>query len=154
MADPEWVFKEMKELSCWMIKGIPQTTMAHHGLLCSLLPSALAMSPKGSVHHLWSFVWKWRVGLNKAKTWELFKFLLMMVEICIVCPIWKRLRVIEIIPHTPSSFRHAALLGNPQRSCEWNQMRAENLRGMCLTKLLPLAAWGNYAEKKPNLKYL
>lgn len=130
-----WVFKEEEGTELFSDQSKPRsvfqvslTSMAYHRLLHSFLLSGLGKPLKGTVHHLWAFGWKPRMGLKKAKTGVLISFLLMVEQNHIVCPIWKRIPVVETTPRAPSSLRHANLLRSAQRSYGWKQMLAQNLR--------------------------
>lgn len=131
-----WIFEEEEGTGLLSDHSNPRslfeaslTRMSYHGLLHILLPSTLGKNLKGTVHYLWAFVWKARMDLKKAKTGILIPFLLMLEQKHIVCPIWRRIQVVETIRHAPSSLSHATLLGNAQRSYRRKQMSPENLGG-------------------------
>lgn len=130
-------------------QGVSQTNMAHNGHLCSLLPSALEKSPKESVHSLWVFVWSWRTGLNKAKTGELFKFLLDGGELHCLSYMEKITSDRDYSPCSQQLQACSPAWKSPEDL--WVKANASRKSqrhvAYCLTKLLPLSARGNYAEK-------
>lgn len=153
--------RKRKELSCWVMstrQGVSQANMAHKGILCSLLTSALAKSLKGSAHPLWAFVWNWRMSLNKAKTGEFFKFLLLMEETCIVSYMEKITSDRDYSPCSQQLQACSLAWKSPEELWVKTNASTKSQRHVayCLTELLPLSAWENYAEKKikTTLKYL